>query len=187
MDLEEYEVTEMSSYDQPPIIRLMLAIWYIVMSRSENLCYFIIFLNQIKSATFLSLPLPLMVFLWGTLTIPRPNKTFWVTIIAYTEIIVLIKCMFQFDIIPWNMSQAITNNPFYPPRIIGIERNSNYAVWDLLLLLVVFFHRFMLKSMGLWKTSPVPAALLSEGDYKVNADGKLEPLESAILPTARRR
>ncbi|CAH1368339.1 unnamed protein product [Tenebrio molitor] len=186
MDLEEYEVTEMSSYDQPPIIRLMLAIWYIVMSRSENLCYFIIFLNQIKSATFLSLPLPLMVFLWGTLTIPRPNKTFWVTIIAYTEIIVLIKCMFQFDIIPWNMSQAITNNPFYPPRIIGIERNSNYAVWDLLLLLVVFFHRFMLKSMGLWKTSPVPAALLSEGDYKVNADGKLEPLESAILPTARR-
>lgn len=87
IDIEEYEGTEMSSYDQPPIIRLLLAIWYIIMSRSENVCYFIIFLNQIKSATFLSLPLPLMVFLWGTLTIPRPDKTFWVTIIAYTEVL----------------------------------------------------------------------------------------------------
>ncbi|XP_044268088.1 piezo-type mechanosensitive ion channel component-like isoform X7 [Tribolium madens] len=187
IDMEEYEVTEMSSYDQPPIIRLLLAIWYIIMSRSENVCYFVIFLNQIKSATFLSLPLPLMVFLWGTLTIPRPDKTFWVTIIAYTEVIVLIKCMFQFDIIPWNMSQAITNNPFYPPRIIGIERNANFAVWDLLLLLVVFFHRFMLKSMGLWKSSPVPAALLTEGDYKVSADGKLEQIQSDIQIMRRRR
>ncbi|XP_008193841.1 piezo-type mechanosensitive ion channel component isoform X22 [Tribolium castaneum] len=185
IDMEEYEGTEMSSYDQPPIIRLLLAIWYIIMSRSENVCYFIIFLNQIKSATFLSLPLPLMVFLWGTLTIPRPDKTFWVTIIAYTEVIVLIKCMFQFDIIPWNMSQGITNNPFYPPRIIGIERNSNFAVWDLLLLLVVFFHRFMLKSMGLWKSSPVPAVLLTEGDYKVNSEGKLEPVQSEMQITRR--
>ena len=83
---DEYEGTELSSYDQPPFIRLVLAVWYIIMSRSENVCYFIIFLNQIKSATFLSLPLPLMVFLWGTLTIPRPDKTFWVTIIAYTEV-----------------------------------------------------------------------------------------------------
>lgn len=86
MEIEEYDVTEMSSYDQPTIVRLILALWYVVMSRSEVLCYFIIFLNQIKSATFLSLPLPLMVFLWGTLTIPRPYKTFWVTIIAYTEV-----------------------------------------------------------------------------------------------------
>lgn len=133
----------MSSYDQPPIIRLLLAIWYIIMSRSENVCYFIIFLNQIKSASFLSLPLPLMVFFWGSLTIPRPDKTFWVTIIAYTEIIVLMKCMFQFDIIPWNKNQGVINSPMYPPKIIGIERNSSYAVYDLLLLLVVFFHRFV--------------------------------------------
>ncbi|RZC37773.1 piezo-type mechanosensitive ion channel component 2 [Asbolus verrucosus] len=186
LDMEEYDVTEMSSYDQPPIIRLLLAIWHIIMSRSENVCYFIVFLNQIKSATFLSLPLPLMVFLWGTLTIPRPNKNFWVTIIAYTEVIVLIKCMFQFDIIPWNMSQAVTNNPFYPPRIIGIERNKYYAVWDLLLLLVVFFHRFMLKSMGLWKTSPTPAALLEEGTYKVTSEGKLEPLDDVSSKVRKR-
>lgn len=77
---------EMSKEDQPILLRLMLAIWYIISSHSDMLCYFMIFLNQIKSATFLSLPLPLMVFFWGTLTVPRPSKTFWVTIIAYTEV-----------------------------------------------------------------------------------------------------
>lgn len=82
----EHELEEMSSVDQPPVIRLLLAMWYIVLSHSDLVCYFVIFLNQIKSATFLSLPLPLMVFLWGSLTVPRPTKTFWVTIIAYTEV-----------------------------------------------------------------------------------------------------
>lgn len=84
--LDEYDSGEMSSYDQPSIIRLLLAMWFIILSHSDILCYFMIFLNQIKSATFLSLPLPLLVFLWGTLSIPRPSKTFWVTVIAYTEV-----------------------------------------------------------------------------------------------------
>lgn len=38
----------------------------------------------------------------------------------------------------------------------------------------------MLKSMGLWKTSPVTAALLTEGEYRVGPDGKLEPIETTL-------
>lgn len=82
----EYETIEMSAYDQPTIARLFLAIWYMVLSNSDIVCFFILLLNQIESATFLSLPLPLMVFYWGNLSTPRPSKTFWVTIIAYTEV-----------------------------------------------------------------------------------------------------
>ncbi|XP_025831153.1 piezo-type mechanosensitive ion channel component [Agrilus planipennis] len=166
-DYEEYEKTEMSSLDQPPVIRLCLAIWYIILSHSDILCYFMIFLYQIKSATFLSLPLPLMVFLWATLNIPRPAKTFWVTVIAYLVVVVLIKCIFQFDIFHWNDDLEIKSYPFYPPRIIGIERRDGYALWDLGLLLVIFFHRFLLKCLGLWKSNYVPAVLLSDGNYKV--------------------
>ncbi|XP_045471013.1 piezo-type mechanosensitive ion channel component isoform X4 [Harmonia axyridis] len=173
----EEEEAEMSSYDQPSILRLLLAIWYILTSKSELMCYLTIFLNQIKSATFLSLPLPLMVFLWGTMTIPRPTKTFWVTIIAYTEVIVLIKCMFQFDIIPWNRKADVVSDPLYPPRIIGIERKSNYALWDLLLLLVVFFHRFMLKSMGLWQSTISGTQKTEDGFYRMDDDGNLILIE----------
>ncbi|XP_074025276.1 piezo type mechanosensitive ion channel component isoform X1 [Leptinotarsa decemlineata] len=188
------EAEELSQYDQPTIFRLMLAIWYTVLSRSEILCYFVIFLNQTRNSNFISLPLPLMVFFWGSLTIPRPTKTFWVTIIAYTEVIVLLKCLFQFDIMPGNTMRSKTeytstiseNNPFYPPTIIGLRRmDSYYALWDLFLLLVVFFHRVLLKSMGIWSSSaPVTAALLSDGDYKLD-NGELVPL-SASSPNEER-
>ncbi|XP_018574920.1 piezo-type mechanosensitive ion channel component isoform X3 [Anoplophora glabripennis] len=173
-------IEELSSKDQPTIVKLLLAIWYIIMSRSEILCYFVIFLNQIKTATFMSLPLPLMVFFWGSLTIPRPSKTFWITIIAYTEVIVLIKCLFQFDVMSENSNWfdvGYRSNPFYPPKVIGTYRQKNYALWDLLLLLVVFFHRVLLKSMGIWSSSPVPAALVNKGNYKLE-DGQLVPLNS---------
>ncbi|XP_037802529.1 LOW QUALITY PROTEIN: piezo-type mechanosensitive ion channel component-like [Penaeus monodon] len=138
--------------EQPPVVKLMVACWYAMLSRSELVSYIMIFVNQIKSASLLSLPLPFMVFLWGSLSVPRPSKTFWITVIAYTEVIVVVKYLFQFDFFPWNQVARL-KAPFWPPRIIGVEKKDRYAVYDLALLLVVFFHRFMLKSLGLWKES----------------------------------
>ncbi|MPC15682.1 Piezo-type mechanosensitive ion channel component 2 [Portunus trituberculatus] len=137
--------------EQPPLVKLIIAMWYAILSRSELVCYIMIFVNQIKSASVLSLPLPFLVFLWGSLSVPRPTKSFWITVIAYTEIIVVVKYLFQFDFFPWN--QVALDAPFWPPRIVGVEKKNRYAVYDLALLLVVFFHRFMLKSLGLWKES----------------------------------
>lgn len=88
--LEELEeLQELNASNQPQLMRLVLALWFAIISHSDLVCYFMIFLHQIKSATILSLPLPMMVFLWGTLTVPRPTKNFWVTLIAYTEVIFL--------------------------------------------------------------------------------------------------
>lgn len=77
---------ELSEADQPPIIQLLASIWFAILSHSSLFCYFMVFLHQIKNASVLSIPLPLMVFFWGSLTIPRPSKTFWITLIAYTEV-----------------------------------------------------------------------------------------------------
>ncbi|VEN64257.1 unnamed protein product, partial [Callosobruchus maculatus] len=175
------EVEELSQYDQPTIVRLLLAIWYIVMSRSEILCYSVIFLNQMKTSTLITLPLPMMVFFWGSLTIPRPSKTFWVTIIAYTEVIVLLKCIFQFDILQGGSSvmSSVDADPLMPTKLLGLYRKEAYAMWDLLLLLVVFFHRVMLKSLGLWTISPpTTVAVLSDGEYRLE-DGQLIPIGSS--------
>ncbi|XP_015433608.1 PREDICTED: piezo-type mechanosensitive ion channel component [Dufourea novaeangliae] len=150
----EDEGAELSEVDQPPIIQLLASIWFGILAHSSLLCYFMVFLHQIKNASVLSTPLPLMVFCWGSLTIPRPSKTFWVTLIAYTEAIVIVKCIFQLELLPWNRDAA-PNNPLFTPRIMGVERKLNYALWDLLLLLMVFFHRFMLKSLGQWTTPSI--------------------------------
>lgn len=82
----EDEGGELSEVDQPPIIQLLASIWLGILAHSCLLCYFMVFLHQIKNASVLSTPLPFMVFCWGSLTIPRPSKTFWITLIAYTEV-----------------------------------------------------------------------------------------------------
>ncbi|ROT73144.1 putative piezo-type mechanosensitive ion channel component 2 isoform X6 [Penaeus vannamei] len=150
--------------EQPPIVKLMVACWYAMLSRSELVSYIMIFVNQIKSASLLSLPLPFMVFLllssrcrsWSSCGAPSasrgPPRPSGFTVIAYTEVIVVVKYLFQFDFFPWNQVARL-KAPFWPPRIIGVEKKDRYAVYDLALLLVVFFHRFMLKSLGLWKES----------------------------------
>lgn len=95
-----------------------------------------------------------MVLLWGTLTFPRPSKTFWVTLIAYTQTVVLLKCLSQFEVLPWNQIN-LPNQPFAPAKILGIERKKGYATYDLILLLMIFVHRIILKSLGLWKSDAI--------------------------------
>ena len=119
-----------------------------------------------------------MVLLWGTLTFPRPSKTFWVTLIAYTQAVVLIKCVCQFEAWFWNQTAIPSNQPFAPARILGIEKKKGYATYDLILLLVVFCHRIILKSLGLWK-SEVQTEIPEPGEkYKVDATN-LEQLKNS--------
>lgn len=167
--LEEQD-DSMFKQDRNPFVHLGYALWYAVLAHTDIVCYIMVFINQMQSATILSIPLPLMVFMWGTLTIPRPTKTFWVTLIAYTEVIVLIKSMFQFEILPWNQIATPDNTPFTAPRIIGIERKFNYALYDLLLLLIIFLHRFMLKSLGLWKESAPEIDLREDMEYPLSPE-----------------
>ena len=90
LKIEDFESQSFVASNQPTIVRLMLAIYHALMSHSDMVCYFAVFMLQIISPTLTSLPLPLMVFFWGTLSMPRPTKRFWITIIAYTEVSIVI-------------------------------------------------------------------------------------------------
>ena len=72
--------------EMPRILQLCIALLEALMSRSEVVCYFAMILNHMVSASLLSLAYPLSVFLWAMLSVPRPTKTYWVTIITYTEV-----------------------------------------------------------------------------------------------------
>lgn len=83
---DEEEINQQFKEGNQRTKRLFTAFVLLLVSRSELLCYFLMILDQMVYGSLLSLPLPLMVFLWGMLSVPRPSKTFWVTIITYTEV-----------------------------------------------------------------------------------------------------
>lgn len=61
--------------------------------------------------------------------------------LLHLQVVVLVKCLCQFEMF-WANSQPIPpNSPLAPARIIGLEKKKNYASFDLALLMVVFFHR----------------------------------------------
>ena len=60
------------------------------------------------------------------------------------QAVVVVKYLFQFGFFPWN-DGSMHDSPFWPPRIIGIEKKTNYAVFDLILLVCLFMHRTVLK------------------------------------------
>ncbi|XP_053400970.1 piezo-type mechanosensitive ion channel component 2-like isoform X3 [Mercenaria mercenaria] len=151
VDLDKFDESEEEfEKNQPCLYRLIVATYYAIIARSEVVCYFLMILNHIMSASLLSLPLPMFVFLWGMLSVPRPTKMFWITVITYTEAVIVVKYLFQFGFFPWN-TKVPPADPFWPPNIIGVQQKDNFAVMDLILLLALFIHRTILKRYGLWR------------------------------------
>ncbi|KAM4729964.1 piezo-type mechanosensitive ion channel component 1 isoform 2-T2 [Anableps anableps] len=151
--IEELEQSREFFNNQNRLLRLLVAVYNLLSANSELLCYFIIVLNNVVSASVISLVLPMLVFLWAMLSAPRPTKRFWMTAIVYTEAMVVLKYVFQFGFFPWNSVYKMTLNedkPFFPPRIFGLEKTDSYIKYDLLQLLALFFHRSLLMQYGLW-------------------------------------
>ena len=85
----------------------------------------------------------MLVFLWATLTYPRPTQSYWVMMIAIIQVTVAIKYFSQFKAIWWK-----PKHPYI--EFFGLEKQNNFAVYELILLMIVFFHRAVLKNFGLW-------------------------------------
>uniref|UniRef100_A0A3P9K8U7 Piezo-type mechanosensitive ion channel component 1 n=1 Tax=Oryzias latipes TaxID=8090 RepID=A0A3P9K8U7_ORYLA len=169
---------------QNRLLKLLLALYSLLSAHSELLCYLIIVLNNVVSASVISVVLPILVFLWAMLALPRPSKRFWMTAIVYTEVMVVLKYIFQFGFFSWNSAHEMTVNkdrPFFPPRILGLEKTDNYLRYDLLQLLALFFHRALLMVYGPPEKPSLPS---KEGNSAV-ADGRSgeEARSSVSSPT----
>lgn len=88
--IEELEHSREFYNNQNRLLKLLFAMYNLLAANSELVCYFIIVLNNVVSASVISLFLPILVFLWAMLSVPRPSKKFWMTAIVYTEVWTLI-------------------------------------------------------------------------------------------------
>ncbi|KAM4727569.1 piezo-type mechanosensitive ion channel component 2 isoform 2-T2 [Anableps anableps] len=147
---EELEQSDHFYQNQPLILQFCYALYNMLVAHSEFVCYLVIIINHMVSASFVTLVLPITIFLWAMLSVPRPSKRYWMTAIIYTEVTIVIKYFFQFGFFPFNQNKIDRNKPYYPPNIIGVEKKDGYVHYDLVQLLALFFHRSILKCHGLW-------------------------------------
>uniref|UniRef100_A0A3Q1C0D1 Piezo-type mechanosensitive ion channel component n=1 Tax=Amphiprion ocellaris TaxID=80972 RepID=A0A3Q1C0D1_AMPOC len=145
---EELEQSDKFYRGQPLILQLCYALYNMLVAHSEFVCYLVIIINHMVSASCVTLVLPITIFLWAMLSVPRPSKRYWMTAIVYTEVTIVIKYLFQFGFFPFNQSNAYKNQPYHPPNIIGVEKKDGYVHYDLVQLLALFFHRSILKVSG---------------------------------------
>ncbi|XP_044149385.1 piezo-type mechanosensitive ion channel component 2 isoform X3 [Bufo gargarizans] len=167
---EELEHSEKFYIGQPRFLQLIYALYNTLVARSEMVCYFVIILNHMISASIITLVLPILIFLWAMLSVPRPSKRFWMAAIVYTEVTIVIKYFFQFGFFPWNINlELYKDKPYHVPNIIGVEKKEGYVLYDLLQLLALFFHRSILKCHGLWDEDDVS----DNATHKDDTDGEI--------------
>eukprot|EP00118_Oscarella_pearsei_P024120 m.299204 g.299204 ORF g.299204 m.299204 type:complete len:2308 (+) comp40787_c0_seq2:130-7053(+) len=134
-----------------PFIRLLSALYWAFLARTDLLCHLVMIINFILTGSTLSLVLPILVFFWGLLSNPRPSKTFWVVVIVYMEIIILVQYVLQSRLIP--LTDKTTSDPYKWSEYVGIQQVSNFtmkAMADFVVLWIVSFHVTNLQLQGLW-------------------------------------
>ena len=83
---EELDQSDKFYGGQPLLLQLCYALYNILVAHSEFVCYLVIIINNMVSASCVTLVLPITIFLWAMLSVPRPSKRFWMTAIVYTEV-----------------------------------------------------------------------------------------------------
>lgn len=150
LDLYEDELEEKVKEFSTRPNRLVSALYFMFLSHSEYMVYFLMILNIILNGSFFSLAYAVFLFFWGLLSIPWPTRRFWLVMILYTMVVLVLKYCFQFydlDARFWSVHFDEFGG-LYPPRLIGILHQDNFfslVVWDVLLLIALLLHRGLLR------------------------------------------
>jgi len=162
-------------------------VFYFLLANSEVIVFMFICISQIISASVLSLPMPLLVLLWASLTFPRPSMAFWILLIAYIQTVVLIKVLLKAGINVWDFEKIYSIDDNYS-TILGLthflQETSSFATSELALLMLISIHRAVLKMFGLWKSNE--EFTLIDGCYELGTcDAKSEALVQYAVTDSR--
>ncbi|VDN07666.1 unnamed protein product [Thelazia callipaeda] len=123
-----------------------------IMAQSELICFLFMLIVHLSKSSLITFPLPLMVFFWGVLAIPRPPKSFWVITAFYIQSIIVFRLLFcnELVFVPGEEEHAPNNNPFSIRRLLALDPSISGSYWDVALLAMVFLHRYKLLRLGMW-------------------------------------
>ncbi|XP_043655124.1 piezo-type mechanosensitive ion channel component [Drosophila teissieri] len=146
---------DFTTFDHNDFVQMLIALWYALIANTEAICYLVVFLNQAANSSMISLPMPFLVLCWGALTLPRPTKTFWVTLITYNLTMIFLKSIMHQRVL---LDQQLFNRSNSLSFELIMKRGR--AVYDLFLLVVLFWHQYMLKKQGIWTIQRTNSELL---------------------------
>ena len=66
-----------------------------IVTYSDSICYMFMIISMMKNAGFISIVYPMTVFGYALMEEVNPKKKFWYTVLIYTELLILIKFLFQ--------------------------------------------------------------------------------------------
>ena len=126
----------------------------------DTICYLVMIVNHIMSASISTLFYPLSIFCFALIEYPRPKKYYWMICFYYTVFLILTKFVLQQKIIA-----IIVGNDKYEELIdylyyykIGFKFYSSlftaefvrYIIFDILTLLTILVNRNLLITDGIW-------------------------------------
>ena len=143
---------------------LLENVFYLTISFFVNnfntICYMVMILNHIMSASLVTLFYPLSIFCFALIEYPRPKRHFWNICLYYTVFLILIKFILSQKIIT-----IIIDEKDYKEIIdylhsykIGFKYHSDlfsaqfvrYIIFDILTLLSILINRNFLIADGIW-------------------------------------
>ncbi|MCP9264115.1 hypothetical protein DINM_022116 [Dirofilaria immitis] len=119
-----------------PAFKFLYCFSHSIIAQSELICFTLMLIVHLSKSCLITFPLPLMVFFWGVLAIPRPSKSFWLVTAFYIQFIIIFRLLFCNELILTLISEkeVLDNNPFSIRRLLAMNPNINGPYWDIALL-----------------------------------------------------
>ena len=113
-----------------------------------------VILAIVHTGSFISFVYAALLMLWGVLSIPWPSKRFWLSLMFFTMLVLVAKYIYQFllvTVIVSGVNYLFIGDFAYDSLLtwlFGVYSVNSYfsnAVFNLLLLMSLVFHRGLLK------------------------------------------
>ncbi|CAG9323173.1 unnamed protein product [Blepharisma stoltei] len=151
---DESSAVEVYNLTLSDYIKLLLL--YIPASNTQNIVFFMCFLNNFIYASLESVILPISIVGYAMFENPRPPSNYFWLLLYYISTVVFVKFCFQLDLWPYLTNDVFPIN-YHDPAKIGFNLAQNtysgaffwYIFYDALLIVTILFHTYYLRRVGL--------------------------------------